>query len=205
MATHSSILAWRIPRTEEPSGLPSMGSHRVRHDWSDLAAAAAAAGSWGPLSYGQLVRNAGTKLDLWLVPEVESGLMGLNSVPVESDAISQSCPTLCNPLDCNSPGSSVHRISQGRILDGVAISFSRGSSWARNQTLHCRQILYGLSHLCKNGVWIELGYSTSSWRPQHSLTMWEGMGSCPSTHWNLVQKHVTQDLYSHLLLHTYIP
>ena len=32
MASHSSILAWRIPRTEEPGGLPSMGSHRVRHD-----------------------------------------------------------------------------------------------------------------------------------------------------------------------------
>ena len=32
MATHSAILAWRIPGTEEPSGLPSMGSHRVRHD-----------------------------------------------------------------------------------------------------------------------------------------------------------------------------
>ena len=43
MATHSSILVWRIPGTEEPSGLPSMGSHRVRHDWGDLAAAAAAA------------------------------------------------------------------------------------------------------------------------------------------------------------------
>ena len=43
MATHSSILAWRIPGTEEPSGLPSMGSHRVGHDWSDLAAVAAAA------------------------------------------------------------------------------------------------------------------------------------------------------------------
>ena len=41
MATHSSILAWRIPGTEEPSGLPSMGSHRVGHDLSDLAAAAA--------------------------------------------------------------------------------------------------------------------------------------------------------------------
>ena len=42
MATHSSVLAWRIPGTEEPGGLLSMGSHRVRHDWSDLAAAAAA-------------------------------------------------------------------------------------------------------------------------------------------------------------------
>ena len=36
-----SVLAWRIPATEEPGGLPSMGSHGVRHDWSDLAAAAA--------------------------------------------------------------------------------------------------------------------------------------------------------------------
>ena len=42
MATHSSVLAWRIPGMGEPGGLPSMGSHRVRNDWSDLAAAAAA-------------------------------------------------------------------------------------------------------------------------------------------------------------------
>ena len=41
MATHSSVLAWRIPGMEEPGGLPSLGSHRVRHDLSDLAAAAA--------------------------------------------------------------------------------------------------------------------------------------------------------------------
>ena len=41
MATHSSVLAWRIPGTGEPGGLPSMGSHRVGHDWSDLAVAAA--------------------------------------------------------------------------------------------------------------------------------------------------------------------
>ena len=42
MATHSRVLAWRIPGTEEPSGLPSMGLHRVGHNWSDLAAVAAA-------------------------------------------------------------------------------------------------------------------------------------------------------------------
>ena len=42
MATHSSVLAWIIPGTGEPGGLPSMGSHRVGHDWSDLAAVAAA-------------------------------------------------------------------------------------------------------------------------------------------------------------------
>ena len=40
MATHSNVLAWRIPGMGEPRGLPSMGLHRVGHDWSDLAAAA---------------------------------------------------------------------------------------------------------------------------------------------------------------------
>ena len=43
MATHSSVLAWRIPGMGEPGGLLSVGSHRVRHDWSDLSAAAAVA------------------------------------------------------------------------------------------------------------------------------------------------------------------
>ena len=41
MATHSSAIAWRIPGTGKPGGLPSMGSHRVEHNWSDLAATAA--------------------------------------------------------------------------------------------------------------------------------------------------------------------
>ena len=50
MATHSSVLAWRAPGTGEPGGLPSMGSHRVGHGWSALAAAVAAAegeDGWG--------------------------------------------------------------------------------------------------------------------------------------------------------------
>ena len=42
MAPHSSNFAWKIPGTGEPDGPPSMGSHRVGHDWSDLAAAAVA-------------------------------------------------------------------------------------------------------------------------------------------------------------------
>ena len=45
MATHSSVLAWRIPGMVEPGGLPSLGSHRVGHDWSDSAAAATSLGS----------------------------------------------------------------------------------------------------------------------------------------------------------------
>ena len=50
MATHSSVLAWRIPGAGEPGGLASMGSHGVEHDWSDLAAAAAEiCNLWSPI------------------------------------------------------------------------------------------------------------------------------------------------------------
>ena len=56
MATHSNVLAWRILGMVEPGGLPSMGSHRVRHDWSDLAAAAQ---SWLLLMWKNNLLTAG--------------------------------------------------------------------------------------------------------------------------------------------------
>ena len=52
MATHSSVLAWRIPGMGEPGGLPSMGSHRVRHDWRDLAAA-----HWTELNWAHICNS----------------------------------------------------------------------------------------------------------------------------------------------------
>ena len=61
MATHSSVLAWRIPGTGEPGGLPCMGSHRVGHDWSVLAAAAA--GSVNPLDI-----QLSCSISRWLIP-----------------------------------------------------------------------------------------------------------------------------------------
>ena len=48
--------------------------------------------------------------------------------------VAQLCPTLCDPMDCSLPGSSVHGILQGRILEWIAISFSRGSSQSRDRT-----------------------------------------------------------------------
>ena len=48
--------------------------------------------------------------------------------------VAELCPTLCDPMDCSPPGSSVHGILQARILEWVAISFSRGSSQPRDQT-----------------------------------------------------------------------
>ena len=70
--------------------------------------------------------------------------MGLESETVKT-LVAQSCPTLCDPMDSSPPGSSVHRILQARILEWVAISFSRGSSWPKDQTqvsYSGRQILY---------------------------------------------------------------
>ena len=55
------------------------------------------------------------------------------SLESESE-VAQLCPTLCNPKDCSLPGSSVHGIFQARILEWVAISFSRGSSQPRDRT-----------------------------------------------------------------------
>ena len=62
------------------------------------------------------------------------GLWNLTLSPGNKVKVAQSCPTLYDPMDCNPPGSYVHRISQARILEWVAIPFSRGSSQPRDQT-----------------------------------------------------------------------
>ena len=53
---------------------------------------------------------------------------------VKESEVAQSCSTLCNPMDCSLPGSSIHGIFQARVLEWVAISFSRRSSWPRDWT-----------------------------------------------------------------------
>ena len=75
--------------------------------------------------------------------------------------VAQSRLTVCDPVDCSLPGSSLHGIFQARILEWVAIFFYRGSSRTQGWNpglLHCRQILYQLSH---NGALI-WGYCLSS-------------------------------------------
>ena len=61
----------------------------------------------------------------------------------------QSCPTLCDPMDCHPSGSSVHGIFQARVLEWVAISSSRGSSQPRNQT--CMSCIAGGFFTCCSG------------------------------------------------------
>ena len=59
-------------------------------------------------------------------------------------SVTQSCPTLCDPLDCSPPGSSVHEVFQSRVLDWVAISSSKGSSQPRDQTkIFCTPLIAG--------------------------------------------------------------
>ena len=76
MATHSSVLPWRIPGTAEPDGLPSMGSRRARHEWSDLAAAAAA-------DHGSNLSSAISWCNQWWVSYLSFLSLGILTYKVE--------------------------------------------------------------------------------------------------------------------------
>ena len=89
MATHSSGLAWRIPGMGEPGGLPSMGSHRVGHDCSNLAVAAAVSGS---MVKNQSPANAGDTAD-------SSSIPGLRRSPGEGNGNPFQCSCLEDPRD----------------------------------------------------------------------------------------------------------
>ena len=122
MATHSTVLAWRIPGMAEPGGLPSMGSHRVRHDWSDLAAAAACRHVMpykAECYKGSEIISQGSTQGLVLKTvlflecagfEQPRSVEGTHSWPeIQFSSVTQSCPILCNPMDCSMPGLPVHR------------------------------------------------------------------------------------------------
>ena len=85
MATHSSVLAWRIPGTEELGGLLSMGSHRVGHDWSNLAAAAEFRGALMGLWEKAMAPHSSTLA--WKIPWTEEPgrLRSMGSWRVEHD------------------------------------------------------------------------------------------------------------------------
>ena len=99
--------------------------HRVRHNWIDLAGR-------GQISSGKKKKT----VTIWHV----------NAAAAKS---LQSCLTVCDPIDCSPPRSSVHGFLQARILEWVAIPFSRGvfpTQGSNPSFPHCRQILYYLSH-----------------------------------------------------------
>ena len=132
MATHSSVLAWRIPGTGEPGGLLSMGSQRIEHDWSDLEAAAV----WSETVPKRFISRSRCLLMLYLFLQngrkqekcSPSGIPINLSLVLENVVQSLNPAWLCDPMNCSLPGFSVYRILQARILEWIAISFSRGSS-----------------------------------------------------------------------------
>ena len=161
MAPCSSVLNSRIPGTGEPGGLPSVGSHRVGHDWSDLAAAAfkkyprervetswhfssqCKSKQWQSFSQVKKATSRSPRHpNLCIVSKafavtfscrVQRRPIWLQPVMRWCVCI-QSCPTLFDLMDCSLPGSSVHGIPQARILEWAAISYSRGSSWPWDRT-----------------------------------------------------------------------
>ena len=137
MATHSSVIAWRISGTGEPVGLPSMGLHRVGHDWSDLAAAAAGT-EWKDAAckiihrewvlFGLKKKGISKSQKLVKVWSFGAKLKCLSFAAAAAKSL-QPCPTLCNPIDGSPPGSPVPGILQARTLEWVAVSFSNAWKW----------------------------------------------------------------------------
>ena len=157
MATHSSILAWKIPWMVEPGRLQSMGLQRVRHDWAtSLSCCGIWLGAGCPardisqqyhFTWSSAVAVKLVSQDIWVAVMVALlvlifllhsfsflQLQGSDILCVCVCEVAQLCPTLCKPVDCSPPGSSIHGILQARILEWVAISFSRGSSQPRDRT-----------------------------------------------------------------------
>ena len=134
METHSSTLAWKIPWTEKPGRLQSMELQRVGHNWMTIytseADKASSCNSWAYVP--QLERSLVycNKRFCMLQQRPDAAINKL----IKLDVHAQSCLSLYNPMDYNTPGSSVLGIFQARVLEWVSISFSRGSSCSRNQT-----------------------------------------------------------------------
>ena len=112
--------------------------------------------------------------------------------------VTQSCPALCNPMDCSLPGSSVHEILQARILEWIAISFYRGSSWPRDQTwVSCMQadalpseLLLLLSHFSRVQLCATL------WTVAHQAPL--SMGFFRQEHWSRGCHALLQEIFSTL-------
>ena len=139
MATHSSILAWKIPWTEEPGRLQSTGSQRVGHDWVTSLSLFTFHIKW-------LI----TKLHLYWAIEIfyekdtvatKSWHLEMWNVCVHACFVAQSCPTLCDPMDCSLPGFSVHRDSPGKNTEVGCHALLQGifpTQGSNPGLLHCR-------------------------------------------------------------------
>ena len=132
-ATHSSVLAWRIPWIEEPSRLQYTGSQRVRHDWSSLVCMHVIYSIRCLIKECRIVclHHTNTHTYTYTHTKLWMGHWFL-CVPYAAAAAAkslQSSPTLCDPIDGSPRGSPVPGILQARTLEWVAISFSNAWKW----------------------------------------------------------------------------
>ena len=100
MATHSSVLAWRILWPEEPGGLWSIGSQRVRHDW--------ATNTLSGLRNSHLVVTKSLTAVTSLFIDMSGDILFHRTHIVQFSSIAQSCPTLCDSMDYSMPGFPIH-------------------------------------------------------------------------------------------------
>ena len=142
MATHSNILAWRIPWTEEPGGLQSMGSQRAGHNWATNTHI-----HTHTHTHTHTVRRNMSKKrtgNNGVVKAKDNSMKEevVNSIKDHAAKSLQSCPTLCNPIDGSPPGSPIPGILQARTLEWVAISFSNAWKWTvKVKSLSCVWLL----------------------------------------------------------------
>ena len=134
MATHSSVLAWRIPGMGEPGGLPPMGSHRVGHDLSDLATVA-----FSSLSVESESERCSVMSHSWQPHGLYSPWNSLGQkTGVSSLSLLQGIfPTQGSNPGLPNCGQILYQLSHKgspRILEWIAYPFSRGSSQPRNRT-----------------------------------------------------------------------
>ena len=87
----------------------------------------------------------------------------LHLLTVKCVKVAQSCPTLCNPMDCSPPGSTVRGILQARVLEWVAIPFSRGSSETRDWTRGSCTIGRFLTVWAPRGAHLFINFTNISW------------------------------------------
>ena len=145
MTTHCSSLAWKIPWTEAP------GSPWGFKEWDmteQLTLSLSREHAWDQLLLFQVCKWFHLNTVIQWFTKWETGIQ---TIKVENSGewainwtnelyicvcvlFTKSCLTLCDPMNCSPPGSSVHGISKARILEWVAIPFSRGSFWHRDWT-----------------------------------------------------------------------
>ena len=170
MATHSSVLAWRIPGIGESGGLLSMGSRRVGHDWSDLVATAV-------IFIKRYINRSSVNKKIIIVYDV--------LIELQFSSVTQSCLTLCDPMNRSTPGLPVHhQLSEftqthvHRVSDAIQSShpLSSASPPALNLSQHQGLFKWVSSlHQLAKVLEFQLQHQSFQWTPRTDLLSFQGV------------------------------